>query len=103
MRAKIDLIYIDSGGGHRAAATALSEVIRQQQLPWDLQMVSIQDLLDSIDFIRKSTGIRFQDVYNIMLRNGWTLGTAQLIPVMHGLIRASHDSQVRVLEEYWKT
>jgi len=50
---KVTLIYVDSGGGHRAAATALSEVIRQQQRPWSLEMFSIQDLLDSIDFIRK--------------------------------------------------
>jgi Glycosyltransferase family 28 C-terminal domain len=100
-RRKITLIYIDSGGGHRAAANALCEVIRQQRRPWDLEMVCIQDLLDSIDFIRKSTGIRFQEVYNILLRHGWTIGTAQLIPVMHGLIRASHASQVTVLETYW--
>ena len=101
-RPKITLIYIDSGGGHRAAATALSDVIRLQQRSWDVEMVSVQDLLNSIDFIRKSTGIPFQDVYNIMLRRGWTLGTAQLIPLMHGLIRASHDSQVRLLESYWR-
>jgi hypothetical protein len=100
-RPRIWLIYIDSGGGHRAAVTALSEVIQQQQRPWDLRMANIQDLLDPIDFIRRSTGIRFQDVYNIMLRRGWTRGTAQLIPVMHGLIRASHDSQVKVLQDYW--
>ena len=98
---KVTLIYIDSGGGHRAAATALCEVIRRQQRPWDLEMVCIQDLLDPIDFIRKSTGVRFQDVYNIMLRRGWTRGSAQLIPMMHGVIRASHDSQVKVLEKYW--
>jgi 1,2-diacylglycerol 3-beta-galactosyltransferase len=102
-RPKVTLVYIDSGGGHRAAASALSEVIRQQQRPWDMQMVSIQDLLDSIDFIRKSTGVRFQDVYNIMLRRGWTLGTGQLIPMMHGLIRASHEAQVKVLERYWRS
>ena len=102
-RPKISMIYIDAGGGHRAAATALCEVIQQQQRPWDLQMVSIQDLLDPIDFVRKSTGIRFQDVYNIMLRRGWTLGTAQLIPTMHGLIRASHDAQVKVLEAHWRS
>jgi 1,2-diacylglycerol 3-beta-galactosyltransferase len=100
-RTKVTLIYIDSGGGHRAAATALCEVIRQQQRPWDLEMVCIQDLLDPIDFIRKSTGVRFQDVYNIMLRRGWTRGTAQLIPMMHRVIRASHDSQVKVLREHW--
>ncbi|HXA49018.1 MAG TPA: glycosyltransferase [Candidatus Acidoferrum sp.] len=100
-RPRICLIYIDSGGGHRAAVNALSEVIQQQHRPWDLAMANIQDLLDPIDFIRRSTGIRFQEVYNIMLRRGWTRGTAQLIPVMHGLIRASHDSQVKVLRQYW--
>lgn len=100
-RRKIDLIYIDSGGGHRAAAGALAEVIRQQERPWDLRLLSVQDLLDSIDFIRKSTGVPFQDVYNIMLRRGWTLGTAQLIPAMHMVIRLSHRAQVRVLERHW--
>jgi len=99
---KVTLIYIDSGGGHRAAATALAEIIRRQGRPWDLELVSIQDLLNSIDFIRKSTGIQMQDVYNIMLRRGWTMGTAQIIPFMHTLIRASHPAQVKVLEAYWK-
>lgn len=102
MNRRIDLIYIDSGGGHRAAANALSEVIRQQQRPWEVRMLCIQDLLDSIDFIQKSTGIQFQEIYNIMLRHGWTLGTAQLIPVMHLLIRMFHREQVRVLEEHWR-
>ena len=101
MNRKITLIYIDAGGGHRAAATALCEVIRQQQRPWDVEMVSIQDLLEPIDFIRKHTGIQFQDVYNIMLRRGWTFGTAQLIPLMHLLIRLSHGKQVGVLNRYW--
>ena len=101
MNRKIALIYIDAGGGHRAAATALCEVIREQQRPWQVEMFSIQDLLNSIDLIRKCTGIPFQDVYNIMLRRGWTLGTAQTIPLMHWLIRLSHDSQVRVLERHW--
>ena len=102
MRRKIALIYIDSGGGHRAAATALREVIGREQRPWDVEMLSIQEILDSIDFIRKSTGIPFQDVYNIMLRRGWTAGSAQLIPVTHLLIRLSHGRQVRVLEKYWR-
>ena len=100
-RPKIALIYIDAGGGHRAAATALAEIIREQDRPWDVEMFCIQDLLESIDFIRKSTGIPFQDLYNIMLRRGWTLGSAQLIPVMHSLIRATHRAQVRVLERFF--
>jgi 1,2-diacylglycerol 3-beta-galactosyltransferase len=103
MNPQIDLIYIDSGGGHRAAAGALAEVIRRQSRSWDVTLRSIQDLLDPIDFIRKWTGIPFEDVYNIMLRRGWTFGTAQLIPLMHLLIRLLHRAQVRVLEQHWRT
>src|SRR5262249_36132969 len=101
LRPKIALIYIDAGGGHRAATTALCEVIREQGRPWDVHTLCIQELLDSIDFIRKSTGIPFQDVYNIMLRHGWTLGSAQLIPLMHLVIRLFHRAQVKVLEKHW--
>ena len=101
-RMKIDFIYIDSGGGHRAAATALAEVIHRQSRPWNVRLVNLQDVLSPIDFIGKSTGVPFQEVYNIMLRRGWTLGSAQLIPVMHLLIRLWHGEQVRVLSGYWK-
>jgi UDP-N-acetylglucosamine:LPS N-acetylglucosamine transferase len=103
LRPTIDFIYIDSGGGHRAAANALMEVIRRQQRPWNIRMLSIQDLLNSIDVIRKSTGIQFQEVYNIMLRHGWTLGSSQLIPVMHAMIRLFHRNEVRVLTRHWST
>ena len=102
MLRKIDLIYIDSGGGHRAAANALAAVVKEQKRPWDLRMFCIQDLFNSIDFIRKYTGIPFQDVYNIMLRRGWTFGSAQLIPVMHAIIRLFHRRQVRILEGHWE-
>src|SRR5579863_8739202 len=36
-----------------------------------------------------------------MLRRGWTLGTKQMVPVMHLLIRMSHRQQVEVLTRHW--
>jgi glycosyl transferase family 28 len=101
MTQKVTLIYIDSGGGHRAAATALADVIRRQQRPWNVEMVSIQDIFAPVDFIRKYTGIPFQDIYNIMLRRGWTLGSAGMIRAMHSIIRLSHSSQVQALRRFW--
>jgi 1,2-diacylglycerol 3-beta-galactosyltransferase len=101
-RPRVNLIYIDAGGGHRASATALREALRRQRRAWDVRMVSVQDVLDPVDFVRKYAGIRFQDVYNLMLRRGWTLGTAWLIPVMHALIRASHGRQLKAMEAYWR-
>ena len=101
MNLKIALVYVDSGGGHRAAAQALAQVISDQHRPWDVELVSIQNMLDPIDFIRKYTGVRFQDVYNIMLRRGWTAGLEYLIPIAHGLIRQHHDAEVAEIATHW--
>jgi hypothetical protein len=98
---RIDLIYFEAGGGHRAAATALKLVIHQQQRGWDVKLMNLQEILDPLDIFRKYTGVRMQDVYNLLLKKGWTLGAPQLTVAMHALIRLYHRGQVRLLEKYW--
>ena len=99
---RIALVYFDAGGGHRNATMALDAAIQQSHLPWEVQLVNLQELLDSIDFIRRYTGLRMQDVYNRMLQNGWTLGSTQLMRVLQGVIRVYHPKTVRLLKEYWR-
>jgi UDP-N-acetylglucosamine:LPS N-acetylglucosamine transferase len=99
---KLDFVFFDAGGGHRAAATALKAVIEQQKLPWEVRLVNFQDVLDNLDIFRKLFGIRMQDVYNWILKKGWTLGSPQGVVVMHWLIRRYHRDQVRGLIEFWK-
>ncbi len=65
-------------------------------------MMNLQELLDEMDVFRKITGIRLQDLYNLMLRRGWTLGSPILMKGMHGVIRALHSKQVRLLAGYWQ-
>ena len=79
MQPRVDLIYVDSGGGHRAAATALCQVLNEKGYRWDVRMICIQDLLAPIDFVRKATGTPSQEIYNILLRRGWTAGSAHMI------------------------
>jgi hypothetical protein len=98
---KIDFIYFDAGGGHRAAATALKAVIEQQHRPWEVRMVNLQELLDPLDVFRKVTRVRLQDLYNHMLARGWTLGSAQSLKVIHALIRLYHRPAVKLLEKHW--
>ena len=100
---KLDFIYFDAGGGHRAAANALRQVIEQQRRPFEIRLVNLQELLDSLDIFRKLTGLRLQDVYNTMLMKGWTLGSPQLMKGMHLIIRLFHPQQVRLLMEFWRT
>src|ERR1700685_1869918 len=99
---KILLVYFDAGGGHRAAATSLQTVMRRQELPWSVEMLNLQEVLDPIDLIRRLTGIRVQDAYNNMLRNGWTLGSPQLMRALQLLIWAFHGQTVALLEKQWR-
>jgi hypothetical protein len=99
---RLDFVFFDAGGGHRSAANALKAVIEQQGRPWEIRLVNLQEILDPLDIFRKYTGIRMQDVYNVMLQKGWTLGSAQMTVAMHLLIRLYHSGQVRLLKEFWK-
>ena len=98
----LELVFFDAGGGHRSAANALCEVVRCEGRPWQMRMMNLQELLDEMDVFRKLTGIRMQDIYNLILQRGWTLGSAQLLPLMHGIIRVYHSTQVKLLTNYWK-
>src|SRR5277367_1286416 len=98
----IELVFFDAGGGHRSAANALCEVARRQERPWEMRMMNLQELLDEMDVFRKVTGVRLQDLYNLMLRRGWTLGSPALMKGMHGVIRVLHSTQVKMLADYWK-
>jgi len=99
---KLDFLFFDAGGGHRAAAQALSQVIEKQGRRMEVRMINLQEQLDSMDVFRKITGLRLQDIYNVLLKKGWTLGSAQLMMGMHAVIRLFHGKTVRMLEVFWK-
>src|SRR5580704_13698238 len=98
---KLSFIFFDAGGGHRAAVNALSRVMKEQNRPFEIELVNLQELLDEMDVFRKLTGIRMQDMYNLMLKKGWTLGSVQLTTGMHGIIRLFHGAQVKLLNQHW--
>jgi hypothetical protein len=99
---RIELAFFDAGGGHRAAATALEMAIGAEQRPWDTHLLNLQELLDPLDILKNHFGIRIQDFYNLMLRNGWTLGSPQLLKVLQVVIRLNHRPTVRLMEAHWK-
>ena len=101
-RRRIHLVFFDAGGGHRNAATALQVQIERQGLPLDVSLINLQEVLDPLDVLRKLTGIRIQDMYNKILRNGWTLGSPQLMRVLQLVVRTYHGPSIRLLERFWE-
>src|SRR3979411_1072245 len=93
---KIHIVFHDAGGGHRNAAISLKSIIEQQNRPWQVELVQFQELTDRLDVLRRLTGIRIQEQYNTLLRNGWTLGATSLLRVLQMIIRILHRPAVRL-------
>lgn len=98
----VDLVYFDAGGGHRAAATALQEMARRQQRPWQPRLVNLVQVLDPQGTFRRVTGFEPEDYYNLRLRRGWTLGLAQELKLLQAMIRLGHAPMVSALCRHWQ-
>jgi hypothetical protein len=99
---KIHVLFHDAGGGHRNAAVALQTVAAQQQRDWEMNLIQFQELTDKLDVLRKLTGIQIQEQYNVLLRNGWTLGAAQTLRVLQATIRLFHGQLVKLLTGHFQ-
>lgn len=99
---KIHVLFHDAGGGHRNAAVALQTVLGRQHPDWQVELIQFQDLTDHLDVLRRFTGIRIQQQYNILLQNGWTLGSRYLLRFLQATIRLFHKPLVELLEKVWK-
>ncbi len=99
---KIHVVFHDAGGGHRNAAVALQTMAAQQKRPWQVELIQFQELTDRFDVLRRLTGIRIQEQYNVLLQNGWTLGSVYLLRLLQATIRLFHRPLVHLLENSWR-
>lgn len=98
---RIDLIYFNAGGGHRASAMALQSALQGLPNPWEVRLVNLFEVLDPVDRFRQVTGSAPEDWYNRRLARGWTLGMAQELKLLQGLIRLAHPTLVNRLRAHW--
>jgi len=99
MARRLTIVFFDAGGGHRSAAEALKNVLESQS--WQVTLLNLQEQLDKLDLLKRITGLRIQDGYNLILRKGWTRLTPQLLPVLQAVVRIYHRPTVRMLRRYW--
>jgi hypothetical protein len=99
---RIDLVYFNAGGGHRAAARALEAVLRERRPDWSVRSINLFEVLDPADRFRRVAGIAPEDIYNIRLKKGWTAGLAQELKLLQASIRLGHGLLVRRLLPYWQ-
>jgi UDP-N-acetylglucosamine:LPS N-acetylglucosamine transferase len=98
----IDLVYFNAGGGHRSAALALDAIFREQGRPWQVRLVNLMEVIDPKDVFRKTMGMEWEDLYNIRLARGWSLGLAQELKFLQAVIRLCHQGLTSRLRRYWR-
>jgi UDP-N-acetylglucosamine:LPS N-acetylglucosamine transferase len=97
----IDLVWFNAGGGHRAAAQALEQVMLMQGRPWRVRKVNLTEVLDPTALFRRTLGFEPEDVYNKRLASGFTLGLAQELKLLQAAIRLLHGALVQRLHRHW--
>jgi UDP-N-acetylglucosamine:LPS N-acetylglucosamine transferase len=97
----IDVWYFNAGGGHRAAAAALRDVIRTRQPSWQVRAFNIMEVVDPHRLYKLVTGTEPEDYYNMRLRTGFTLGLAQELKVFQAMVRAAHPLLVNILQQHY--
>src|SRR5882724_1965049 len=97
----LTIVFHDAGGGHRSAAGALKSVLETQYHPWNVNLLNLQELLEPIDFVHRTTGLRIQDGYNLLLKKGWTRLTPPLLTLLQRTIQLHHSRIVRILRNFW--
>jgi 1,2-diacylglycerol 3-beta-galactosyltransferase len=98
---RLTIVFHHAGGGHRSTADALRATLAAQESPWEVNLLDLQEVLDFLDLMRRLTGLRIQDTYNLILRRGWTRMTPQLLVLLQGTIRVYHSRIVKALRAYW--
>ncbi len=99
----VDLVYFNAGGGHRAAAQALAEVLQRQKRPWLVRLVNLSEVIDGAGSFKRWTGMAPEDLYNARLRRGWTWGMGLELKLLQAGIRLSHAALCRRLVRHWCT
>jgi 1,2-diacylglycerol 3-beta-galactosyltransferase len=91
------LVITDAGGGHRAAAQALTAAADGELR---LRTLRLQDALGGVDFCRPLLGASMEDTYNEMVRRGRTRYLTPLLRALHLVTSALHGRLVRMLSAW---
>lgn len=118
----VQLFFIDAGGGHRSAMTALKQVLEERNPHWRVESVNLQKILEPVDPVYRLTRViapplqKFltpfspdrqvkpicsDALYNAALKKGMTYGFGLFLPIMKEAIKQRAPQLEERLEEYW--
>ena len=95
-RPEVLVFVVDAGGGHRATANALLAAAATESR-FRLSVVSLEEVLEPLDVVKKATGVSIERVYNALIRSQRTRHLVLLLRLLQGGIRLRRGALVRRL------
>lgn len=96
----IDIVYFDAGSGHRTTANALKYQLELDK-KWNVSLVNLRDILDSIDPVKKWLGFEIENFYNGYINTGWTIGSGPMLRILQSAIRLFGRRIEDAVFNYW--
>lgn len=107
-RLKVNVVTGQGGGGHYAAYRALKAIAQQMDLPWDFQVTDMDDIItdltaqNEIQNAYEMFGISGHDLYNLMLKSGWTWMWPLKMRLNKFMVRLNYEVGCQFFEQHWR-
>jgi len=98
---QIDILYMRAGSGHISAARALEATLKIKWPEIKVNLIDIRDVLDSVDILKKYTGLEFESIYNWQIKRGITRGLRPQLKIGQSLIKFYGSNLYSKLYEYY--
>ncbi|MEM9905619.1 MAG: glycosyltransferase [Cyanobacteria bacterium P01_D01_bin.44] len=103
----VNVVTGQGGGGHYATYHALRAVAEQRGLPWQFQVTDMDEMItnlsqqNQIKNAYEMFGFSGHDLYNLMVKGGWTWLWPLKMRLNKLLVKLNHDIGVKIFETYW--
>jgi Monogalactosyldiacylglycerol (MGDG) synthase len=104
----INIITGQGGGGHYAAYRAICAIAEQYQLPWQIDVTDMDDIITELAQQNKVAnayemmGFSGHDLYNLMLKSGWTWLWWLKMRLNKFLVKLNYQAGLEFFEQYWR-
>lgn len=104
----INVITGQGGGGHYASYHAIRAVAEQQQLPWEFQVTDMDEIItdltqqNQIQNAYEMFGFSGHDLYNMMLKSGWTWLWPLKMRLNKFLVKLNYEVGLQFFEQHWR-
>ncbi|MEL6351080.1 MAG: glycosyltransferase [Cyanobacteria bacterium J06627_28] len=105
---KVNVVTGQGGGGHYAAYRAIQAVAEQKELPWEFQVTDMDEIItqlsaqNEIQNAYEMFGISGHDLYNMMLKSGWTWMWPLKMRLNKFLVKLNYDVGCEFFEQHWR-